>query len=265
MLRAYKQSFLPQAAAEESMKQPIHRFYHTRLTENGKFNDFYSDGIKIRTESIPLASFLRIPVKVNGVIYPSCSEISESAVKNLRRDIAASFPHAFGLGDAHGGNIMISDERGQDNHRTLLYIDYEVAGYHSILMDLAKPFHHDVFFEALYADNIHDTPAIEYHLKDGIISIDFHTVADQLSQQILNIKRRFLIDPIFEFSKTTRYGLEEYIPHLASALFSCACLTRNFRGDWDTFFRNIAIGIVLSQAQDLEGLWACCEMLGFRC
>ncbi|MCJ1237764.1 hypothetical protein MMC14_005751 [Varicellaria rhodocarpa] len=161
MLRAYKQSFLPRVAAEESIKQPIHRSYHTRLTENSRFSDFYNDGIEIHIQNISLASFLRIPVKVNGVIYSSCGEISESAANNLRQNIAASIPHAFGLGDAHGGNIMISDDRGQDNYMNLLYIDYEVAGYHSILIDLAKPFHHDIFFEALYADIIRDSPAIE--------------------------------------------------------------------------------------------------------
>lgn len=115
----------------------------------------------------------------------------------------------------------------------------------------------------LYADNVQDSPGIEYALEDGVIRITLSACTDRLGQEILNIKRRFLIDPLFQYSRGMGCSLVEHVPRLAYALFSCACLTRNFRGEWDCLFRNIAVGVVLSQAADLDELWACCRSLGF--
>lgn len=117
-----------------------------------------------------MASFLHMQIEVNGVTYPSIGEISRNATGILHPTATSSCPNVFGLGDAHGANIMVSDEEGPDNRRELLYIDYEVSGYHSVLLDLAKPFDLDVFFEMLYADNVEDSLGIEYALEDGVIN-----------------------------------------------------------------------------------------------
>ena len=50
------------------------------------------------------------------------------------------------------------------------------------------PLYLDVFFEILYADNIHDSPRIEYALDDGIIKITMSACKDRLGQEILNMK-----------------------------------------------------------------------------
>ena len=263
MLRAYRQSFQTPVQEGNSIGQPIHRFYHTRLVNNTRFSEFYSTGIDIHGHILPTAAFFRMDIEVNGVTYPSLREISQNATKILHPMATSSCPLVFGLGDAHGANIMISNEQGLDNRRELLHIDYEVAGYHSVMLDLAKPIYLDVFFEMLYADIVEDSPGIEYALEDGVIKITLSACTDRLSQEILNIKRRFLIDPLFQYSQSLGCSLVEHVPQLAYALFSCACLTRNFRGEWDSLFRNIALGVVLSQAADLDELWACFNSLGF--
>lgn len=58
MLRAYRQSF--QAAAEQgdSFEQPIHRFYHARLVDNTRFDEFYSAGVNIHGHLLSLTTFL---------------------------------------------------------------------------------------------------------------------------------------------------------------------------------------------------------------
>ena len=149
---------------------------------------------------------------------------------------------------------MVSDKDGPDNRGELLYIDYEVAGYHSVMLDLAKLLYLDVFFEMLYADHIYDSPRIEYALGNGIIETTMDACADRLGQEILNIKRRFLIDPLFQYSRDRGCSLEEYVPQLAYTLFSYTYLTRNFKRHWDSLFRSIAVDVVLSQATDLEKL-----------
>ena len=200
---------------------------------------------------------------VNRVSYPSFGQVSRDATRGLHPTAASLCPSAFGLGDAHGANIMNSETEGPDNRGELLYIDYEVTGSHSVILDLAKPLYLDVFSEMLYADNIYDPPRIEYALDDGFINITMIASTDRLGQEILNIKRRFLVDLIFQYPRDKGCGLEEHVPQLAYALFSCACLTRNFKGNWDSLFRNIAVGVVLLQAADLEKLWDCCRSLGF--
>ena len=263
MLRAYRLSFQTTADRESSFLQPIHRFYYTRLVNNTRFNEFYSAGINVHGHLLPMTSFIDMQLKVNGRCYPSIGQISRDATRFLHPTTTSSCPSVFGLGDAHGANIMVPDKGGPNNRRELLYIDYEVAGYHSVMLDLAKPLYLDVFFEMLYADSIHGSPTIEYSLDDGIIKITMDSCTDRLGQEILNIKRRFLIDPLFQYSRDIGCDLEEHVPQLAYALFSCACLTRNFKRDWDSLFRNIAVGVVLSQAADLENLWDCCRSLGF--
>ena len=263
MLRAYRQSFQNPVQEGSSVGQPIHRFYHSRLVNNTRFGELYSTGIDIHGHLLPMASFLCMQIEVNGVTYPSFEEISRKATGILHPMAKCSCPNVFGLGDAHGANIMIHNEEGPNHRRELLYIDYEVAGYHSVMLDLAKPIYLDVFFEMLYADNLEDPPEIEYVLEDGVIKVTLSACTDRLGQEIFNIKRRFLIDPLVQYSQSLGCSLVEHVPQLAYALFSCACLTRDFRGEWDSLFRNIAVGVVLSQAADLDELWACFHSFGF--
>ena len=263
MLRAYRQSFQTATEQEKSFGQSIHRFYYTRLVNDTRLKEFYSAGINVHGHLLPLTSFLSVQLKVNGVPYPPLGQICRDATEVLHPMAISSCPSVFGLGDAHGANIMISDEEGPDNRRELLYIDYEVAGYHSVMLDLAKPLYNDVFFEMLYADYVHDAPRIEYAVEDGTIKITMVAWKDQLGKEILNIKRHFLIDPLFQYSRDKGCDMEGHVSQLAYALFSCACLTRNFNGDWDSLFRNIAVGVVLSQAANLDELWDGCRSFGF--
>ncbi|MDI1486554.1 MAG: hypothetical protein OHK93_005785 [Ramalina farinacea] len=268
MLRAYRRSLEGSIKSEStSGSRPIDRFYHTRLIDNARFKKFYSDGVEIHGRVLPLTTFLSLRLKVNGHFYPSLNEISLQAARVLHPE-ATSLLQAFGLGDAHCANVMVSGSRGLDNRRELLYVDYDAAGYHSVVLDLAKPFYNDIFFETLYADLIQDLPAIQYTLNGeaNLIEINMSTASqDQLASGILNIKRRYLMEPLFEFLGGDRGGgLGEHIPQFAYALFSCACLARNFKGQWASLFRNIAVGVMFSQAKNLEGIWACCRMLGFH-
>lgn len=260
-LRAYRQSLGKPAESRECSELPIHRFFHTRVADNAMFHEFYNTGIKIHEILLPLPSFLSMSLEINGVHYPSLDEISGITSKNLHPMATTSCPTAFGLGDAHGANI-IAEKREPNNTREMLYIDYEVAGYHSVMLDLAKPFYNDIFFQRLYADNIKDPSNIVYELKDGVIRITLGACRDQLGQAILEIKRRFLIAPLFEHAKGSGHDLEQHISQLASALFTCACLTRNFNGDWDTLFRNLAVGVMFSQVKSMTELWLCCGLLG---
>ncbi len=177
------------------------------------------------------------------------NQICQAATTILDPAILSPFPTVFVLGDAHGANIMIEDTVPPNSSRDLFYIDYEIAGYHSAILDLAKPFHHDVFFEMLYADKMEDFLDVQYALiDDKILKVGRRTCTDELSQAVLDIKRRYLIIPLLTFRKRISYDLDRDGPHFASALFACFGLTRNYFREWTTFIGHIAVEIVLSQA-----------------
>jgi len=142
-----------------------------------------------------------------------------------------------------------------NSSREILYIDYEVAGFHSLMLDLAKPLYNDVYFNILYADVLQIPLKIEVSFDEnaGII-INFDLQLDSLSTAILEIKRRYLIVPLCEFAE--RHNLELFdvndIRQLGFAMFACAILSRDFNGKWDVFFANLAVGTILSQ---LETIW----------
>ena len=117
MLRAYRRSLEGSVKSEStSGSQPIDRFYHTRLIDNARFKEFYADGVEIHGRVLPLATFLSLRLKVNGHLHPPLSEISLQAARVLHPE-ATSSCQAFGLGDAHGANVIVSDSRGLDNRR----------------------------------------------------------------------------------------------------------------------------------------------------
>lgn len=225
MLRAYRRSFKEPANNEKiNGSRPIDRFYHTRLIGHARFKELYADGVEIHGRVLSLASFLSMRLKVNGHLYPSFGEISLKGVRVLHPE-ATSSCQAFGRGDAHGANVLVSDTRESNNRRELLYVDYDTAGYHLVMLDLAKPFYNDVFFEILYADNIKDPPAIQYALNEeaNLIEIMGTASQDQLASGILKIIRRYLMQPLLEIlGGESSSGMEDHVAQLAYALFSCA-------------------------------------------
>ncbi len=141
--------------------------------------------------------------------------------------------------------------------REVLYIDYEVAGFHSLVLDMAKPLYNDVYFNIFYADvlQIPQESTVSFDENRNII-IDFNFQRDSLSTAILDIKRRYLIAPLYEFVKRQNIELFDVndIRQLGFAMFACAVLSRNFNGKWDVFFANLAVGLMLSQMETISEL-----------
>jgi hypothetical protein len=263
-LMAYRLSACSVSTFDASEAPQIHRFFHSRLTEDTRFRQFYAKGVQLHDRSLTLSYFLRLPFIINGVTYPSLYEVTKAATQVVQPTNTTSCLQVFGLGDAHGVNIMIGDQTRPDNGKDVLYIDYEVVGYHSVMLDLAKPFHHDVFFDTLYADELCDAPTIDYACTDNVVEVTLDPCDDELSRAVFNIKKRYLIEPLRDLAHSYGSDLDTWVPQLAGALLACSALTRNFSGKWDAFFRSVAVGIVLSQATTFENLWKQCDSLGIR-
>lgn len=171
-------------------------------------------------------------------------------------------PVIFGLGDAHGANVMVSNDVLSNNSRDVLYVDYEVVGFQPIMLDIAKALYIDVFFDTLYMDILPGTPETKYEMAGNLISVDATPIIDDITQAIFDVKRRYLLQPLFNLASNLGLDLENNIPLLSNALLLCATLTRNYSGNPDAFVRNMATGIVLAQAVDLEGFYFGLKSLG---
>jgi len=160
---------------------------------------------------------------------------------------------------------MIDRNSSQDGSRTIMYIDYEVAGFHSLILDLAKPFYNDVMFVTRYMDHLPEMhEEIKYELSEGHLNVQSTPRIDPLSQAILYIKIRYLLHPVIDIVRSTGGDLERNVPLLATALITCATFNRNYGKNRDVFMRNVATGIVLSQARSFEDFNAGFRMLGFK-
>ncbi|KAL9577657.1 MAG: hypothetical protein Q9212_006228 [Teloschistes hypoglaucus] len=265
MLQVYKESLrMPNDTPLDAVQQPIDRLFHSRLVHNTRLRESYGESVCLGEETLSMSEFLRAPWKVSGKIYPSLGELFSTAADVLhpQSEQYLSCPIAFGLGDAHGGNVMIADQIGQNGSREILYVDYENAGFHPVLLDLAKPFYNDVFFDTLYMDVLPNVPETRCKIEGGYIDVQFTPDVDSLSQAVFEIKRRYILRPLFEHALSLGWNLENNIPLLSNALFVCATLTRNYSNNATALVRNTATGIVLTGAVDMDRFYAGLDTLG---
>ncbi|KAJ5800684.1 uncharacterized protein N7518_002752 [Penicillium psychrosexuale] len=266
-LRAYRESFQSQGCGKYmAEKWQIHRFFWLRLAQEERFARWYKDGIVVDGHRLQLEEFTKLTLCVNGKRYSSFGDLHALAQSVLAPTSFSDSPIVFGLGDAHGGNVMISSEGSPLPGEKLLYIDYEVSGFHSPFLDLAKPLYNDVFFAALYADLAPAKFSVNVRLENDCLFIDTRCQEDSLALAILRIKRHFLIEPLCKTLVENSVDLARGVQILVNALFACALLTRNFVDGWDQLFVNLAIGTSLSSCRTFEDIWqTCTELLSPSC
>lgn len=261
-LNAYRWSMHPAPdAGQSSGDWQIHRFFYRRLCKETRFREFHEHGIEVNGKILDLETLLSVPLNIDGVSYPSIRQLHTRAAIRLHPERFKHVPVASGLGDAHGGNIMIEDHTQPSAARRILYVDCEVSAHHSPILDLAKPLYNDVFFGALYADCIPDASLVEASISRGRLSLRLKTTDRPMSRAILEIKRRYLIEPLLASSSGPGMDSKAVSDVLSSCLFACALLTRNFSGHPQAFFVSLCHAAKLSQAKSLQELWSTCNLL----
>ena len=246
--------------APEGLDSPIHKFYYDRLHNDVKFTKHYYPTIPgfSGVNAVQFDDFIALPWNIDSVEYPSLQESFRKAERTLdpHGQILPKLWTCLGLGDGHGGNVMISPKK-QDP--TIHFIDYEAAGHHSPFLDLAKPLYIDGFFSVMYHDITSKSSAptservpISWRIDDGKICINLDAQLSDLDKVICFIKLEYTLKPLLEY---TAWNLEEQMEPagnvLSAALLCCALLTRDFSRHPDSFFLNCAVGILLYN--DLKG------------
>ena len=241
---------------ERQLSSPnIHKFFLDRLRSR-RIEDFYASGVQISGKRIPFSTFSEAPLVINDVAYPSLTVLLADAEAILSAKSETGLL-VFGLGDGHGGNVMIGSQTLKNSSRPILHIDYEVAGFHSVILDIAKPLYNDVFFNIFYGDLLSDQREISISFDENSgVKINVDLRLDSLSRAIMEIKRRYLFEPVCRLAKEDMVDLYsvDSMRILRCALFCCALLSRDFSDKWDVFFTNLAVGVCLSQFTTLKDL-----------
>ena len=261
VLAAYQRSFGCKMSPVHCFEQEIHTFYSRRLRDNRRFFEFYGQSRASflhanPTGSISLEDFLDTSITIDGRSYGTLRRHFDRATYMLDPERYAglqSLPCAFGLGDGHGGNVMTTL---YSNQPALLYIDYEVAGYHTPFLDMAKPIYLDGFFDAAYADLLYNSlPCksndgntwVQWTMEDGHLSLSYGLALEPLWKTLACIKLEYVLRPILEMLEQLAPSKRETAEDiLACALFTCALLSRDYSARPDVFYLNVALGIRLA-------------------
>ncbi|KAI2629158.1 hypothetical protein GGS26DRAFT_591827 [Hypomontagnella submonticulosa] len=268
-LRAYKKSLAPNSGIGEGPDYKLQRLFHQRLIDDTRLRDFYDPTVPLMSKLTPRDEFLGMGWIINEIQYPSLRELYDetASIVESHSSQMSSCPIVCGLGNAHGGNVMTAFGPSRYGGRGILFIDYDVADLHPVMLDLAKPLYTDVFFESLYREVISpdDELDINCRIADNTIVVEFTPKVDWLSQTILDVKMRYLLRPLSEeVQNKFERSLEENVLLLSSAMFLCATLTRKFAKDEKAFLLNFATGITLAGAENWKDLYARFARLGFR-
>ena len=150
VLVVYLRSFRPGDESITCARQRIYSFFHHRLLGNRRLQQFYGvehPGLFPQTAhgTMSLDAFSDLPIVINGRSYHNLRHHLGRALQILDPHRVGGLnllPTTFGMGDGHGGNVMVSTE---STTPSILYVDYEIAGTHTTFLDLAKPIYQDDF------------------------------------------------------------------------------------------------------------------------
>ncbi|KAJ8125633.1 hypothetical protein O1611_g8004 [Lasiodiplodia mahajangana] len=256
-LRTYRNSLSLQQNVP-APRQNIQRFFHDRLVDDKRMREHFGKGITLGGETYSLDQLLSFRWHINGQSIPSLREAFDQARQVIAPDSALmrSCPQVFGLGDSHAANVMFTPSDAKGSPSDVLFIDHEAAGYHPVMLDLAKPFYIDVFFETHYRHLMpgNANRGLRYRVSKSTntILVELKPRIDALTQAILDIKLRYLLDPLQAEVAKLGVNLEDFVPLLTTALFLCA--TVGSFPNHESFIGSFATGLLIRQAQNWEEL-----------
>ena len=97
----------------------------------------------------------------------------------------------IGHGDAHFGNVFLEDQQYYK------YFDPAFAGRHSPLLDIVKPFFHNVFAMWMYfPDEIAQQLKITVDISGDTIFVEHNYVLPAIRQAIWETKVEYLLKPL---------------------------------------------------------------------
>ena len=128
----------------------------------------------------------------------------------------------IGHGDAHFGNVFLEDRTKYQ------YFDPAFAGRHDPILDIVKPFFHNVYATWMYfprevAQDLYCSVA----LRGDKIYVEHNYVLSPVRRAILDTKMEHLLRPLVSMLSEQRALPENWIEVMRLALMCCPLLTVN--------------------------------------
>jgi phosphoglycolate phosphatase-like HAD superfamily hydrolase len=234
-LLAIYEATLELSSAEEHAKAPIHQLFWHRLTGE-RLTSFYAgkqfpfpepsrrDGVYPRPRPYEFEDLLGYRWVINGVKVDTwkatLGELLEDArvVLQPNREMYTVIGH----GDAHFGNVFLEDQKYYK------YFDPAFAGQHSPLLDIVKPFFHNVFAMWMYfPDEIARQLQITVDISGDTIFVEHNYVLSPIRQAIWETKVEYLLKPLLALLRERHALPPDWFDVWRSAMLCCPLLTVN--------------------------------------
>lgn len=215
------------SSAQENAQAKIYQLFWHRLVGE-RLQDFYmGKQVLLPSQergSIPFAELLSYHWVVNGKPISLGGELPTLGMLIERGKQVLSPERDFwtvvGHGDAHFGNVFLEEGK------RYLYFDPAFAGHHSPLLDLVKPFFHNVFAMWMYFGlDIARELQISVELRGETIYVEHSYDLPPIRQAMLETKQDFLLKPLLALMKGRGALPEDWREILRSALLCCPLLT----------------------------------------
>jgi phosphoglycolate phosphatase-like HAD superfamily hydrolase len=226
------QSTLAASTAEEHAKAPIHQLFWHRLT-GGRLSNFYASELvpfpdQQRTgrqkRRLIFEDLLHYRWVINGTAIdgalPTLGDLIERAKVVLNPSCAAMT--VIGHGDAHFGNILL------EKRTDYLYYDPAFAGRHSPILDIVKPFFHNVFANWMYFPReVERDLQITVAIEGETIFVEHNYELTPERRAILDTKLECLLQPLISLLHERDALPANWEEMFRLALMCCPLLTVN--------------------------------------
>ncbi len=235
LLSIYDQTMM-RSPAEEHARAPIHQLFWHRLAGE-RFKSFYQ-GKVVRLPGQGTSSYVQeIPfdelLQYHWTIYntygtvvtgewkrPTLGGLIERA--RIVLDPAREMATVIGHGDAHFGNVFLEDRKD------FLYFDPAFAGRHSPLLDIVKPFFHNVFATWMYfPEKVARDLQISVEIRGTDIYVEHDFELTMMRKAIFETKLHDLYAPLKEMLGTRNDLPADWSEVVWLAMMCCPLLTMN--------------------------------------
>ena len=231
-LLAIYQATFASSSAEEHAQAPIHQLFWHRLT-GGRLKAFYDEKFvplppvqRDRNTDVGIVfnELLRYRWNINGVAMQddgsTLGQLIERAKAVLQPQRAAVT--VIGHGDAHFGNVFLEDQQ------RYLYFDPAFAGRHSPLLDIVKPFFHNVFATWMYfPQQVAQELQLSVALRGDTLYIEHNYALTPIRQALWEVKIAHLLQPLLTWLRSEAALPADWENIVRLALICCPLLTVN--------------------------------------
>ncbi len=233
LLTIYRET-LAWSSAEEHAQAPIHQLFWHRLT-GGRLKSFYAgkrfpfpeqagERVDSKRASLLFEDLLNYRWVINHVELsgplPTLGQLLERAKTVLNP--AREGMTVIGHGDAHFGNVFLEDRTRYQ------YFDPAFAGRHDPILDIVKPFFHNVYATWMYfPDQVAQDLSCSVTIHGDKIYVEHNYVISPVRQAILNTKIEYLLHPLVSILDAQQALSENWIEVMRQALMCCPLLTVN--------------------------------------